>query len=666
MTHDQTDDLQVERDHHERVRAAMATMHETATELTAAYHREYMQSKENRRPGDAKPDQNLGFAMAQFRARRLEGLADTGGPLFFGRLWLDSGESYHLGRRHIRDDTDRTHPLVVDWRAPVAEHFYRATVHSRHDVTRRRRFGFRDGVLTSFEDEDLTTGIDFDSALLHEEIERPRTGPMRDIVATIQPEQDELIRRDADTTLCVQGAPGTGKTAVGLHRAAWLLYTYADTLGKSGMLVVGPNEAFLGYIADVLPTLGETSVRQVTVGELTGADDARIEDPDAVAAIKHDARMAAVCERAVWSQLGTLDSHAIVPFRGSAVHLDVERVDAAVAHARRIGRTWNVGRKAFVEAAALGFQRQAEERTGLRRDQQWLKELKQQEIFNAFLDHMWPRLTAKQVLRRLYGDADFRASVSDGLLSEEEAALIGHRATTTKLSRADIMLLDEIQFHLDKPKAIKTYGHVVVDEAQDLSPMECRAIARRCPSGALTVLGDLAQGTTPWAAREWTEHIGHFGRPDVEFTALTTGYRVPRSIIDIANRLLPHLAVDVPPARSARTDGTVTVLPCDDLPAGAREAVARALASDGLVGVIGSEETLDAVGDALPDDPRVIQVPVGLAKGLEFDHVVLLEPAAIIDDHDPVTGHRLLYIALTRAVSDLSVVHGRPLPPELA
>jgi DNA helicase IV len=237
-------ELRAELDHHDRVRAAMAAMRRTTVELLGRYESDFVESRRNRRPGDARPDHNMGFAMARHAGERLEDLADRDTPLFFGRVWLDSEESYHLGRRHVRDETDRSVPLVVDWRAPLAERFYRASAHQRHEVAKRRRFGFQGSTLTSFEDEDLLSGEAFASDILNAEIERPRTGPMRDIVATIQPEQDELIRRDADTTLCVQGSPGTGKTAVGLHRAAWLLYTFPGKLGKSGMLVVGPNEGF--------------------------------------------------------------------------------------------------------------------------------------------------------------------------------------------------------------------------------------------------------------------------------------------------------------------------------------------------------------------------------------------------------------------------------------
>lgn len=664
-----TDDpLYAERLHHERVRAAMATMRRTVADLAEHYAEDFAESRRNRRPGDARPDHNMGFAMAQYRAARLDDLVDRDLPLFFGRLWLESGEDYHLGRRQVRDENDRSVPLVVDWRAPLAERFYRASPHHRLDVVRRRRFGFQGSNLTSLEDEDLTTVADpgqtAASGLLAAEIERPRTGPMRDIVATIQPEQDELIRREAATTLCVQGAPGTGKTAVGLHRAAWLLYSYPQTVKRSGMLVVGPNANFLSYIAGVLPTLGETSVTQLTAAELIGTEEARGVDPTAVARLKHDARMAEACERAVWTQLGRLDRDAPIPHGGIPWILERDQVHHALEQARTQGRTWNPGRKAFEQAIVRAILRQAEDRTGRSKDSQWTKELRQQPVFKAFIDTLWPRLSAKQVLRRLYTDDAFRAQATDGLLAEAETELLRHKPGH-KHTPADLVLLDEIAAHLGSPAIATTYSHIVVDEAQDLSPMECRAIARRCPNGSLTVLGDLAQGTTPWSATDWATQMRHLGRPGAEHTELTTGYRVPAVIIDLANRLLPHLGVKVAPARSARPDGSVGLVETEDLATGVREALAKALTEDGMIGVIAPEPLVEDLRDVVPTGGTVELVPDRLAKGLEYDHVIVVEPAAFVESGHDETGLRHLYVALTRAVSHLTVVHRQPLPTQL-
>jgi DNA helicase IV len=663
-------ELRAEIDHHDRVRAAMETMRNTTVGLMGAFQRDFIEGKQNRYADDAGPDHNMGFAMARHGGERLDDLAARDIPLFFGRLWLDSGEDYHLGRRHVRDETDRSIPLVVDWRAAIAERYYRASAHQRLEVAKRRRFGFQGSTLTGFEDEDLRLGHDFASDFLTSEIERPRAGPMRDIVATIQPEQDELIRRDADTTLCVQGAPGTGKTAVGLHRAAWLLYSYPGKLARSGMLVVGPNEGFLRYIAGVLPTLGETSVWQVTVDELTGAVEAPGAESEDVALIKHDARMVEVCERAVWSHVGQVGDNLMITHAGARAYLDVEYLLDALRRARETNRTWHAGRKSLERSVVHGLMRQLEAQLLRAGDTNWAQEIKRKPPVKDFLDAVWPRLSAKQVLRKLYTDETFRMSVCAGLFTEDEAALLSRKGAL-KPSSADVLLLDELQSHLRILSSMQTYGHVVVDEAQDLSPMQCRAVARRCPSGSLTVLGDLAQGTTPWAAVDWQTQMGHLGRVEVEYTELTTGFRVPGVIIDLANRLLPQLGVSVSAARSVRSDGSVHVLPCHDLLSGTVDAVDKALVDEGIVGVIAPDSILEQLRRALPVSQRVELVPASLAKGLEFDHVVVAEPGEFVarptnGSSDRVrVGLRYLYVALTRAVSRLTIVHTGPLPREL-
>jgi DNA helicase IV len=664
-------DLGEERAYHDRVHAAIAAMRRSAVEVVDEFHADFEEGKKNRFADDAGPDHHLGIAMADYRTARLEGLADRNVPLFFGRLWLDSGEDYHLGRRHVRDESDRSVPLVVDWRAPVARLYYQSSPHNRLDVASRRRFGFRGGAITGFEDEDLRLGQDFVSDILTTEIERPRTGPMRDIVATIQPEQDALIRRDADVSLCVQGAPGTGKTAVGLHRAAWLLYTFPRRLASSGMLVLGPNHSFLRYIAGVLPTLGEGSVRQTTVDRLIGSENTRSQDTDAVTLLKQDARMAPVCERAVWGHLSPVTDDFAISHSGGTWTVRADDIEALVRHARSRTRGWRDGRKAVESAVMNAIVRQYEVRTMRQVDSRWRGDLKRHPAFKALLDGMWPQLTAKQVLRRLYADADFRAAVCSGILNDEEVSLLGRGAGPLRPSAADTVLLDELEALIRPLGSAHMFGHVVVDEAQDLSAMQCRAIARRTANGSLTVLGDLAQGTTPWAATDWRTQMQHLGQPGAEFTEMTTGYRVPGVIIEVANRVLRHLGVPVSPARSLRADGTVEVVTVDDLLTGTADAVDKALVGDGMVGVITPDGLVDDLRPALPVGDRVELVPASVAKGLEFDHVLVVEPAKFVSvrpdsEKDDRTGLRHLYVALTRAVSSLTIVTTQPLPPEMA
>jgi DNA helicase IV len=360
----------------------------------------------------------------------------------------------------------------------------------------------------------------------------------------------------------------------------------------------------------------------------------------------------------------------MITHAGARAYLDVEDLVAAVREARETNRTWDAGRKSLERAVVHGLMRQLETRLMRAGDTRWTQDIKRKPEVKAFLDGVWPRLSAKQVLRKLYIDDIFRTSACSGLFTADETARLG-RQGALKPSTADVLLLDELQSHLKPLASMQTYGHVVVDEAQDLSPMQCRAIARRCPSGSLTVLGDLAQGTTPWAAADWETQMRHLGRADAEHTELTTGFRVPAVIIDLANRLLPQLGVSVSPARSVRSDGAVHQLACDDLITGILDAVAKALVEEGMVGVIAPDSVIEELRRVLPVSERVELVPASLAKGLEFDHVVVAEPSDFVarsTDRDSAltrVGMRHLYVALTRAVSRLTIVHTGRLPSEL-
>jgi DNA helicase IV len=629
---------------------------------------------------DALASESLG----RMRAQRLKSLADDPqAPPFFGRTDRDPEDArhgvevFHIGRRHVRDE--RGDPVVIDWRAPIARAFYRATPAVRMGVRLRRRFGFHAGVLSSFEDEHLDHGesLGLASDLLREEIERPRVGPMRDIVATIQPDQDDLVRADLDTSLCIQGAPGTGKTAVGLHRAAYLLYTYPERLRRSGVLVVGPNQAFLHYIAQVLPSLGEGGIEQSTVDTLVGTVP-RATEPAELATLKGDARMADVLRRAVLAHVAkpTDDVVAIVGTR--RYRIGAHHLRRYVDDARRAlidGLRWNLARERLRVQVGEDVRRQREDAGGAPSDAETAKVARSLPV-REFVDSVWPALTPAALLSRLYDDAAFLARCGGALTDEERAALYRPAVRSLRQTRwtaADAVLLDELAGLLD---GVDTYVHVVIDEAQDLSPMQCRAIGRRCPLGSVTVLGDLAQATTPWAPGDWAVTLQHLGHDDAGVRPLTAGYRVPGAVLDVANQLLPHIAVGVPPATSVRAGidalhyvaGSALV-----------EEVRRCLAVEGSVGVIVPDVR---VGDVLgqlhaagveadpldaDSDPRVTVVPASSAKGLEFDSVVLLEPAEIVAaEASRAAGLRRLYVVLTRAVSRLAIVHDQPLPEELA
>jgi DNA helicase IV len=648
---------------------------------------------------DALASESLG----RLRAERLRHLsADAEAPPFFGRTDRDpdagdpavlrahpSGESFHIGRRHIRDDVGD--PVVIDWRAPIARPFYRATPTDRMGVRLRRRFGFaadRDGsaVLTSYEDEhlDADENLGLRSDLLRAEIERPRVGPMRDIVATIQPDQDELVRTSLDVSLCIQGAPGTGKTAVGLHRAAYLLYTYPERLRRSGVLVVGPNLAFLRYIAQVLPALGEDRITQTTVEQLVSQVDAaaaRREDSAALATLKGDGRMAETLRRAVVSYVAK-PTQDVVPIVGTTRYrIPVERARQYVEATRRAMNAgelrWNSARERIRALLAQDVRRQREDTGGAPSDSE-TAEVARSAPVREFVDRVWPALDPREVLARIYTDTSFAARCGRNVLRESELAALAwpdppRTARSARFSLADLVLLDELQGLIS---GFDQYHHVVVDEAQDLSEMQCRAVGRRCPIGSFTVLGDLAQATTPWAPGSWDRTMQHLGHPEAEIQPLTIGYRVPAEVLQVANRLLPFIAADVPPAVSVRSGDTALSYLADPV-----IAVERCLGNEGSIGVIAADRRISLLAGQLHragiayrdidqpiagDPVRVTLIRASAAKGLEFDSVVLVEPADIVEaETSRQAGLRRLYISWTRAVSHLVVVHSQPLPREL-
>ena len=657
-------ELVAERTHLEGSRAALRRMRDRA---------ELLFTTGDKVAGDAYAAEQLGRHLAR-RVKELADDPDT--PLFFGRLDIEDN-AYHVGRRHVTDDAGE--PLVLDWRAPLSRSFYRASVRDPQGVSTRRRFGFVRGELTSFEDEHLDRGEELgaSSRILTAEIERPRVGPMRDIVATIQPEQDELVRADLADSICVQGAPGTGKTAVGLHRAAYLLYLHRERLRKSKVLIVGPNTAFLSYISAVLPTLGEVEVHQATLDELVERAPVRAGDSVAATAIKHDVRMAEVLSRALWSRITEPTEPIMVSDGSYRWRIDVEPLRRIVDEARREDLPYSVGRER-VRARVVGLlQRQSEYRTGNSPSDSWLRRMSRIAAVTTFLDRCWPAVTPESLVVALLSDP----SAAGDLLAEEEQEAIRwvkppKTVKSAKFSAADLLLLDEAAGLLDRETS---FGHVVVDEAQDLSPMQARAIARRSEHGSITLLGDLAQGTAPWATTDWRDILVHLGKPDAAVVPLTVGFRVPEAVVALANRLLPALGVNVPEAVSLRRDGDLAVIgvaePADLDPRTVTE-VTAALAHEGSIAVIAADavvqrlrELLDAAGieHAAPGDPdtaaRVTVVPATIVKGLEYDHVVVHEPADIVDAEPK--GLNRLYVVLTRAVTRLSVLHSKPLPEPL-
>ncbi|MFJ5777545.1 HelD family protein [Streptomyces sp. NPDC093094] len=624
------------------------------------------------------------------RIKALADLSDT--PLFFGRLdYLHApgaeraegaeGERFYIGRRHVHDaDGD---PMVIDWRAPVSQPFYRASKKDPLDIALRRRFGYTGGDLTAYEDEHLSDPAEAarTSRLLQQEIERPRVGPMRDIVATIQPEQDEIVRSGLAGSVCVQGGPGTGKTAVGLHRVAYLLYAHRERLARTGTLVIGPNRSFLHYIEQVLPALGELTVRQATVDDLVAHVEVRGTDTAAAAVVKGDARMAEVLRRALYAHV-TTPTEAIVVVRGSRRwRVAAYELEDMVRELLDRGLRYGAAREALPQRIAHAVLVQME-RSGEAPDDRVQDAVARNSAVKAAVKAVWPAVDPAKLVLRLLTDADFLAEHAAGVLDEDEQKTIlwarpVRSVKSAKWAPADAVLIDEAADLVERTASL---GHVVLDEAQDLSPMQYRAVGRRCTTGSATVLGDLAQGTTPWATRSWEEALAHLGKSDAAVEELTAGFRVPTDVITYASRLLPHIAPGLAPVASVRENPGSFEVRAAEGDAAVVDAVRDALRQEGSIGLIAADARVPALAGALEEagighldpgeettpDVRLTLVPASLAKGLEYDYVVLDEPQAVVDgEPDERTGLRRLYVALTRAVSGLTVVHGAPLPAQL-
>ncbi|MFJ4646018.1 HelD family protein [Streptomyces bobili] len=630
---------------------------------------------------------------------RIKALADLSHtPLFFGRLdYLHApgadraegakGERLYIGRRHVHDhDGD---PMVIDWRAPVSQPFYRASKKDPMDVGLRRRFGYTGGDLTAYEDEHLSDPAEAatTSKLLQREIERPRVGPMRDIVATIQPEQDEIVRSGLGGSVCVQGGPGTGKTAVGLHRVAYLLYAHRERLARTGTLVIGPNRSFLHYIEQVLPALGELAVRQATVDDLVARVEVRGTDEAPAAVVKGDARMAEVLRRALYSHV-SLPAEPVVVVRGSRRwRVPAYELERLVRELLDRDIRYGAARDALPQRVAHAVLVQME-RAGEAPDDRVQDAVARNSAVKAAVKAVWPPVDPAKLALRLLTEPEFLAEHAEGILTGDEQKTIlwalpgsGKRAArsvkSAKWSAADAVLIDEATDLVERTHSL---GHVVLDEAQDLSPMQYRAVGRRCSTGSATVLGDLAQGTTPWATRSWEEALGHLGKADAVIEELTAGFRVPTDVITYASRLLPHIAPGLTPVASVRENPGFFEVRAVSQDAEVVAACEELLGNEGSTGLIAADARVPVLAEALTAagiaflapgeettvETRLTLVPASLAKGLEYDYVVLDEPGAVVDgEPDERTGLRRLYVALTRAVSGLVVTHATGLPDQL-
>ena len=634
-------------------------------------------------------------------AARLGRLDMGDAALVFGRIDQEAeagGGRFYIGRVGVWDvDQD---PVVVDWRAPVAEAFYRATGPVPMGLERRRHLVSRGRVVVGIEDElfgDPERFRDGDGNRLKGEgaliaaLETARTGRLGDIIGTIQAEQDDIIRAPLSGVHAVQGGPGTGKTVVALHRAAYLLYTHRFPLEGQGVLVVGPNRLFLAYIEQVLPSLGEAGVQMATLGDVVGG--VRVGDrreQAEVGRLKGDLRMVRFVSKAVRTRQRPMRADLRIGHGLQWLVLPVEKSQRIVDQARRRYRTHNAARK-FVEAEfyeALV----ASGRGDL--DPEALRERLRGELsVREALEWMWPVLTPAQLLNDLLGSRALIRSADPSLTTEQVDALYRERVTQPDdllWTASDAPLLDEARAVLGarpgrrEEDTVRTYGHIVIDEVQDLSPMDLRMLDRRSLNGSMTVVGDIAQATGAWAHDDWEGILRHLPnrRPPVRHE-LTVGYRIPGPLMDVAARVLAVAAPDLAPPWSVRGDG--------DPPRFVALTGEQAEKLDGLAEVVRSE--LEAVGagnlavvttdsqaadveDALERagiaygrptrqglDAQVAVVPVGLVKGLEVDGAVVVEPARMVRER--AQGLRALYVALTRATRRVAIVHAEPLPPVL-
>jgi len=618
--------------------------------------------------------------------------------LVFGRIDTEpngsGGESFYIGRVAVADENSE--PVVVDWRAPIAERFYRATGVDPMGLRRRRHFTTRGRTLLGIDDElfgsaaeELDDGTIQGQGALIAALEESRSGKLSDIVGTIQVEQDRIIRSELPGVLVVQGGPGTGKTVVALHRAAYLLYTHRFPLEGQGVLVVGPNRVFLSYIEQVLPSLGEAGVEIAVLGDLVPHVRVAGSDPLPVARVKGDLRMARVLRKAVRDRQRPLREALRVPYGVQRLVVTPEESREIVAQARRRSRTHNAGRRLVEQMLfeALAAKTRDGDAVDVVRER-----TRRDPAVREALERMWPVLTPAELLNDLFGSPALLRSAARRHLEREEWELLRRErlrdATEVVFTPADVPLLDEaLELLGPRPRhveadSVRTYGHIVVDEAQDLSQMELRMLDRRSLNGSMTVVGDIAQATGAWAHDSWDSVLAHLpDRRPPRMEELTIGYRVPGPIMELAAKVLPLAAPGLEPPTSIRHVGdepVITQVPEDGLAAEIVETVRRELKAVGTgnVAVIAPESLVEDVDRALDDagidhgratrqglDRQVTVVPVGLAKGLELDAVVVVEPGRILSDE--ARGAQALYVALTRSTKRLSIVHSGPLPEVL-
>lgn len=669
--------------------------------------------------------------------------------LVFGRLDMKDHATHYIGRISLLDE--HSSPLLVDWRAPISAPFYQATAQEPLGVVRRRHIATRARTVTSVEDELLDVDqaqhqgltLQGEGALMSA-LSSARSGRMGDIVATIQGEQDRVIRASDRGILVVQGGPGTGKTAVALHRAAYLLYTQREKLERSGVLIIGPSRTFLRYIEQVLPSLGESGVVQMTIGDIVPGLSAQDDDPVDIAAIKGRAAFSRILREAVRLIPRLPDRDQVLQVWNRRVTLRIKDVQEALSRARRSGRPHNVARESF----AMGLMEllagrliveagDASSTADIDPDdlRTWMSEIRDSVDARRAINLAWMPTQAPAFLRKLWSRPDLLAQANRKAgtpLSVEDLSLL-YRAQDEPLTISDIPLIDELEEllgTLDLASAQKrraeeqrekeereranealkatglgggivtadmlmrqtqeapslrplaeraradrswTYGHIVIDEAQDLSPMAWRCLLRRCPSRSMTVVGDLDQKRGHRRPNSWKQALGPAARAFNEEFVLSISYRTPRALTRIAQAVMaqhgtpvlyPMEAVrDVPDCYQVSHTHKDTLKECVSQIVSAMEERLDREEGEGkgriCVIVPDAQAQLwhadESGASAL--DQRVSYLTAAGSKGLEFDSVVVVEPGAILDQ-----GSGDLFVALTRATHDLHAVTTTQLP----
>jgi DNA helicase IV len=593
-----------------------------------------------------------------------QAIGRAGEAVAVGRIDAESGDVLYIGRQLIRDGHD---VLVVSWQAPAASPYYQASYADPLGLRRKRTFECDGNAIKDFTDVVFAQIAHAVDQHLLGELARGRTGAMRDIVATIQAAQWDLISAPMEQLLVIEGGPGTGKTAVALHRVSWLLFNHRDTLRPGDVLVVGPHPAFIRYIGNVLPGLGDAEVELRDCARLAPEVARGRPEPDEVAQLKGEARMAGLLARALEARIGVPEPAERVPVDGRYLTLPGTDIARIIDGCRALDLPYTQRRQLF------------RDRLGELADRRHGRPVPQSALANL-IGRLWPQQPAATFLRDLFGSRPRLTAAGGGDFRPDEVALLirrgADRISEEVWSAADLPLLDEVEHLINGTE--RRYAHVVVDEAQDLSPMRLRSVARRCATGSFTIVGDLAQSTGPWARDSWDEVTAHLAGPHpVTVQALRYGYRVPRQVYQLAAELLPVAAPAVAPPEVVRDGPSDPGVHRVGLAARARTvaelAVARAAAGQ-FVGVVcpprcrrETEAALTAAGATWSSaelgelGTSINLVSPQEAKGLEFDAVIVVEPEQIVAD-DP-RGHRMLYVALTRTTRYLDIVCvGEPLP----